>query len=83
MIPPPCVAACLPAHTAAAPAGLLEALQSESPRSDGDSTPSPTAKAGEDEYVPPAEATLLADGEIAAACRSSLQRKSSRCSCSK
>jgi hypothetical protein len=67
--------ACLSAHAAAAAtaAGLLEALQSESPRSDGDSTPSPTAKAGEDEYVPPAEATLLADGEIAAACGCSIQ----------
>lgn len=46
------------------PAGLLEALQSESPRSDG-STPSPTSKA-EDEYAPPPEASLLADGERAA-----------------
>lgn len=44
------------------PAGLLEALQSESPRSDGGSTPSPTAKA-EDEYPAPHEAALLADGQ--------------------
>lgn len=45
-------------------AGLLEALQSESPRSDGDSTPSPTYKA-EEEYLAPAEATMLADGGLA------------------
>lgn len=43
-------------------AGLLEALQSESPRSDGGSTPSPTAKPGDD-YSPPLEAALLADGQ--------------------
>lgn len=43
------------------PPGLLEALQGESPRSEGGSTPSPTSKA-DDEYAPPAEALLLADG---------------------
>lgn len=43
-------------------AGLLDALQGESPRSEGASTPSPTSKA-EEEYPPPAEAMLLADGE--------------------
>ncbi|KAL4430809.1 hypothetical protein ABPG75_006065 [Micractinium tetrahymenae] len=43
--------------------GLLEALQSESPRSDGGSTPSPTAKA-EEEYLAPQEVALLADGLI-------------------
>lgn len=46
-------------------AGLLKALQSESPHSDSASTPSPTCKA-EDEYLAPAEAALLADGELAA-----------------
>ncbi len=47
-------------------AGLLEALQSESPRSDGGSTPSPTAKPGDD-YSPPLEAALLADGQCCVA----------------
>lgn len=55
----PCLSHCR--WNAAPCAGLLEALQSESPRSDG-STPSPTSKA-EDEYAPPPEASLLADGE--------------------
>jgi hypothetical protein len=50
-----------PCGPPAPPAGLLEGLQSESPRSDGASTPSPTAKP-EDEYAPPDEAMLLADG---------------------
>ncbi|KAI3433675.1 hypothetical protein D9Q98_003484 [Chlorella vulgaris] len=42
---------------------LLESLQRESPRSDGASTPSPTAKA-EGEYALPDERTLLAEGVI-------------------
>ena len=53
----------LPPPPGAPTAGLLEALQSESPRSEGGSTPSPTSKA-EDEYLAPAEATLLADGAL-------------------
>ncbi|EFN59072.1 hypothetical protein CHLNCDRAFT_137813 [Chlorella variabilis] len=44
------------------PPGLLEALHSESPRSDGGSTPSPTAKA-EEEYAAPSGAALLAEGK--------------------
>ena len=42
------------------PVGLMEALQSESPRSEG-STPSPTSRQ-EEEYLAPDEEALLAEG---------------------